>query len=207
MGKPASLPGFQSPAVGFEQPFEMLQACHERVQRSLDLLRRLTAHIDAHGHDAASRSAAADVLRYFDLAAPLHHEDEELHVFPALAASPDAGVRQAIATLRDDHRRMAERWARARLVLLAWRDQPQPPAPERPEFAAPEPPAPPPAPAEKKTSKRRKAKAAEEPAPAPAAVPAVADAAPSGQPDLTLEQLRPAVDEVLAPADQAVSVP
>ncbi len=84
---------------------------------------------------------------------------------------------------------------------------PQPPAPERPEFAAPEPPAPPPAPAEKKTGKRRKAKAAEEPAPAPAAVPAVADAAPSGQPDLTLEQLRPAVDEVLAPADQAVSVP
>ena len=130
MGKPASLPGFQSPAVGFEQPFEMLQACHERVQRSLDLLRRLTAHIDAHGHDAASRSAAADVLRYFDLAAPLHHEDEELHVFPALAASPDAGVRQAIATLRDDHRRMAERWSRARLVLLAWRDQPQPPAPD-----------------------------------------------------------------------------
>jgi len=130
LGKPASLPGFQSPAVGFEQPFEMLQACHKRVQRSLDLLRRLTAHIDAHGHDAASRSAAADVLRYFDLAAPLHHEDEELHVFPALAASPDAGVRQAIATLRDDHRRMAERWARARLVLLAWRDQPQPPAPD-----------------------------------------------------------------------------
>lgn len=80
-------------------------------------------------------------------------------------------------------------------------------APERPEFAAPEPPAPPPAPAEKKTSKRRKAKAAEEAVPAPAATPTAPDAAPSGQPDLTLEQLRPAVDNVLPPADQAVSVP
>ena len=81
------------------------------------------------------------------------------------------------------------------------------PAPERPEFAVPEPPAPPPAPAEKKTSKRRKAKAAEETASVPAAVPPAPDASPSGQPDLTLQQLRPAVDEVLTPADQAVSVP
>lgn len=122
MGIPANLPGLRSPAVGFEQPFEMLVACHERVQRSLDLLRRLIAHIHTHGHDAASRSATADVLRYFDLAAPLHHEDEELHVFPALADSPDAALREAIATLRDDHLRMAERWARARPVLLDWRD-------------------------------------------------------------------------------------
>jgi len=135
LGNSASLPGFQSPAVGFEQPFGMLHACHERVQRSLDLLGRLVAHVQAHGHDAASRSAAADVLRYFDLAAPLHHEDEELHVFPALAASPDVALRQAIARLRDDHVQMAERWARARVVLLAWRDDPAPPAPDEPTRA------------------------------------------------------------------------
>ena len=65
------------PAVGFDEPFEMLEACHERVQRSLALLARLIAHVDAHGHDEKSRSAAHDVLRYFELAAPHHHEDEE----------------------------------------------------------------------------------------------------------------------------------
>jgi len=113
--------------VGFEQPFEMLQACHERVQRSLDLLQRLVAHIDAQGHDAASRSAAADVLRYFDLAAPLHHEDEELHVFPLLADSADAGLRAAVARLRDEHARMGALWERLRGVLLAWRDDPAAP--------------------------------------------------------------------------------
>ena len=35
-----SLPGMRSPGAGFDQPFEMLDACHDRVRRSLDLLRR-----------------------------------------------------------------------------------------------------------------------------------------------------------------------
>jgi hypothetical protein len=59
-----ALPGFDSPAIGFEQPFEMLEACHDRVRRSLALLGRLIEHIDRHGHDDKSRGAASDVLRY-----------------------------------------------------------------------------------------------------------------------------------------------
>jgi hemerythrin-like domain-containing protein len=122
-GAPArggAFPGFDSPAVGFEQPFEMLGACHERVRRSLALLGRLTLHIDAHGHDVNSRSAAADVLRYFDLAAPLHHQDEERHVFPALADSDDAGLTVAVAGLRADHARMEALWAHLRTTLVEW---------------------------------------------------------------------------------------
>ena len=122
MGKSPSLPGFNAPAVGFEQPFEMLLACHERVSRTLDLLRRLVDHIEGSGHDAQSRAAAADVLRYFDIAAPLHHEDEELHVFPALASSTDTRIRAAIADLQRDHNRMAARWADLRGALVQWRD-------------------------------------------------------------------------------------
>ena len=34
-----------APAATFEQPFEMLVACHERVIRTLDLLQRLRAHL------------------------------------------------------------------------------------------------------------------------------------------------------------------
>ncbi len=113
-------PGFDSPAVGFGQPFELLEACHERVQRSLALLGRLIAHIDAHGHDANSRSAAADVLRYFDVAAPLHHQDEELHVFPMLADADDVDLVAAVAGLRADHARMEALWAGLRLALLTW---------------------------------------------------------------------------------------
>ncbi|RRD57749.1 hemerythrin domain-containing protein [Comamonadaceae bacterium OH2545_COT-014] len=119
-----ALPGFSTPAVSFEQPFEMLHACHERVQRSLNLLERIVAHVDAHGHDAQSRAAVADVLRYFDLAAPHHHEDEERHVFPLLLAhAPSAAVRQAVATLQADHARMTAQWAALRPRLLAWQQE------------------------------------------------------------------------------------
>ncbi len=118
------LPGFHSPAASFDQPFDMLHACHERVQRSLHLLQRIVAHVDAHGHDAQSRSACADVLRYFDLAAPLHHEDEERHVFPPLRQHADARVREAVATLQAEHIQMHAQWQRLRPVLLAWRDNP-----------------------------------------------------------------------------------
>lgn len=130
MGQTHALPGFEGPAVGFEQPFDMLEACHERVRRSLALLGRVMAHVERHGHDAQSRSAVADVLRYFDLAAPLHHEDEERHVFPALMGCGDARVQEAVRGLQADHEAMAARWAEARAVLLSWRDAPAPPLPD-----------------------------------------------------------------------------
>lgn len=123
----STLPGFETPAVGFEQPFEMLEACHERVQRSLALLRRLVDHVDANGHDAQSRAAARDVLRYFDIAAPHHHEDEERHVFPRLLASGDAALAPLVRRLQDEHRRMAALWARLRVPLQGWTgEQPGP---------------------------------------------------------------------------------
>jgi hemerythrin-like domain-containing protein len=108
-----------APAAGFDQPFEMLEACHERVRRMLALLGRLRAHLAEHGADAPAREAARDVMRYFDLAAPLHHADEELHVFPVLAASGDAGLAGLAGRLAADHRRMAGDWAVVRADLAA----------------------------------------------------------------------------------------
>ncbi|MGQ0709674.1 MAG: hemerythrin domain-containing protein [Rhodoferax sp.] len=132
-----ALPGFSSPAVGFDQPHEMLKACHERVQRSLDLLQRLVQHLLDHGHDPASRSAAQDVLRYFDQAAPLHHEDEELHLFPVLLAHGDADVQAAVRRLQDDHLHMHTQWQQVRQHLLAWAqaDAPAPSAQQQHDIA------------------------------------------------------------------------
>ncbi len=95
----------------------MLAACHERVQRSLDLLRRLHAHVLERGVDAQARDAAADVLRYFDKAGPAHHEDEERHVLPRLRA---AGLADMADRLHADHGEMTRLWAQLREPLLAW---------------------------------------------------------------------------------------
>jgi hemerythrin-like domain-containing protein len=107
-----------SPAAGFEQPFEMLAACHERMQRMLALLERLRAHLPTHGADTQAQQAARDVMRYFDQAAPQHHRDEELHVFPPLLESGDARVTAVVQQLLWEHAQMEARWRTARAVLL-----------------------------------------------------------------------------------------
>lgn len=98
----------------------MLGACHERVQRSLDLLGRLIEHVDAHGHDASSRSAAHDVLRYFTLAAPLHHQDEELHLFARLLSHGTADVVMHVERLQQEHREMEMLWHAIEPTLQVW---------------------------------------------------------------------------------------
>ncbi|MBK1613718.1 cation-binding protein [Rubrivivax gelatinosus] len=107
----------EGPSVGFEAPFEMLEACHDRVERTLALLERLLVHLDRLGVvDEQARHAARDVMRYFDLAAPKHHEDEERHVFPALREQGQAALADR---LQAEHGEMAAQWARLRPTLAA----------------------------------------------------------------------------------------
>jgi len=95
----------------------MLVACHERVNRSLELLHRLQAHLADKGLDEDARQAARDVLRYFDIAAPLHHQDEELHVFPPLLQGSNPELHKIVNKLMNDHRAMEIRWSAARTTL------------------------------------------------------------------------------------------
>jgi hemerythrin-like domain-containing protein len=98
----------------------MLHACHERVRRSLELLLKVCRRVEAGRVDESVRRGAADVVRYFDTAAPQHHEDEEQHIFPRLLAeSPDARVRAAVRRLQEDHLWMEAQWARLRTPLAA----------------------------------------------------------------------------------------
>lgn len=119
MRSPSPFPGLHSPAAGFDEPFEVLAACHDRVRRSLNLLQRLADHAARHGADAQARDAARDVARYFSVAAPAHHEDEERHVLPLLLASPDEALQAAAERLLADHERIRAAWARLEPLLQA----------------------------------------------------------------------------------------
>ena len=75
---------------------------------------RLEEYLQRHGSDTQAQDAATDVLRYFDLAAPLHHEDEERHVLPVLRAVGQAAIADA---LQADHIQMSADWAAIRADL------------------------------------------------------------------------------------------
>lgn len=97
-------------APALDEPIEMLEACHDRIEAQLQTLERLLAYLPGHGADQQARQAAQAILRYFDLAGPNHHEDEERDLFPALAAlagDESATVDALIKDLLTDHVGMA----------------------------------------------------------------------------------------------------
>ena len=83
----------------------------------LDLLDRARTHALAKGCDANLSSAFTDVMRYFDLAAPQHHLDEELHVFPIVLAKGIQSQKEIVRVLIQDHETMAHLWQNVRSIL------------------------------------------------------------------------------------------
>ncbi|MFL6672741.1 MAG: pyridoxamine 5'-phosphate oxidase [Massilia sp.] len=99
---------------GFDQPIAVLKHCHGRIRKQLATLEKLLSHLPEHGADEQARQAAQAVLRYFDKAAHLHHEDEEQDLIPmlrAVAQGEDAATLQALApVILQDHKDMDALW-------------------------------------------------------------------------------------------------
>jgi len=107
----------------FDQPLEMLAACHERIEEKLAVLERLGPHLEKSGCDAEASAAAQSVLRYFDTAGVYHHQDEDQDLFPLLrvraAAQGRPEIAAAIDELEREHETMDAQWRRLRQRLLA----------------------------------------------------------------------------------------
>lgn len=101
-------------APGFDRPIDVLAHCHTRIRKQLATLNKLLAHLPNHGADVDAQQAAHAVLRYFNDAAPLHHEDEEDSLLPQLeiiASGEDASQLQDILPrLLKEHREMERLW-------------------------------------------------------------------------------------------------
>ncbi|MBQ5949988.1 pyridoxamine 5'-phosphate oxidase [Massilia sp. ST3] len=102
------------PAPDFGQPIAVLKHCHGRIRKQLGTLERMLSHLPEHGADEQARQAASAVLKYFDKAAHLHHEDEEQDLIPmlrAVAQGEDAATLQALApVILQDHKDMDALW-------------------------------------------------------------------------------------------------
>ncbi|MDE2600547.1 MAG: hemerythrin domain-containing protein [Rhodocyclaceae bacterium] len=126
------------PETDDERPLELLYACHERVRRFTTTAGRLAGHVASHGADAEAQEAARNVLRYFDLALPNHHIDEEEDVFPALRGLADPALDKAIDELLAQHDTLGAAWRGVRpwLVSIAAGETPAQAPQELPAFVS-----------------------------------------------------------------------
>ena len=87
-----------------------LDTCHRETLRMLTELSALVARLDTIGADSRARAMAAAIDKHFSVTMREHHEDEERHVFPALAADGNDETRQAVARLQQDHSWLDADW-------------------------------------------------------------------------------------------------
>ena len=109
-------------APGFDDPLEMLEACHGRIRAQCGTLQKLQQYLPLHGCDGQARQAAQAILRYFDTAGQHHHEDEENDLFPALRGTMNVEAGELVGRLLQEHRGMEAAWQRLRSLLLAVAD-------------------------------------------------------------------------------------
>lgn len=105
--------------ASFAEPMSMLLACHQKVRRYARLCQRLAEHVAAQGANQEAAITASNILRYFNVAAPLHHQDEDEDLYPALLALQEPALGMAIAQLGQEHHLLAVYWQQ----LVPWLSQ------------------------------------------------------------------------------------
>lgn len=102
-------------APDFSQPIAVLKHCHDRIRKQLQTLQNLLTHLPQHGADVDAQKAAQAVLKYFNNAAHLHHQDEEHNLLPMLQATArdaDASLLAELAPgILAGHEQMDRDWS------------------------------------------------------------------------------------------------
>jgi len=109
----------------FDQPIELMMDCHRRIERFLDVLRKVADRYTAQPLDTEGREALETALNYFSSAAPRHTADEEVSLFPRMRRMDDPRVEQAMAKidrLESDHRNAETAHARLDELGRTWCD-------------------------------------------------------------------------------------
>lgn len=96
-------------APTWDDPIEMLYACHGKVKQFCQQLHLLHDHLAQHGCDATAEQAIYQISQYFNRSAPLHHQDEEEDLFPALVSYYPLAQKQ-IDDLQQQHITLHQNW-------------------------------------------------------------------------------------------------
>ncbi|URL05851.1 hemerythrin domain-containing protein [Avibacterium sp. 21-595] len=104
--------------ASWNEPIEMLYACHGKVKMFCRQLNILPSYLEKNGNIQAVQKDVQQILNYFNVAAPLHHDDEEKDFFPALLKyCPQA--KADVARLASQHETLHQNWASLSVQLDA----------------------------------------------------------------------------------------
>lgn len=106
-------------APTFDDPLEMLRACHGRIEAQCVTLNKLVVHLSSQGNDEQAKQAARAILRYFDTAGQYHHQDEEKDIFPQLIATHHEIATALVTRLLLEHQGLEAAWRNLRPLLMA----------------------------------------------------------------------------------------
>ncbi|MCF7521223.1 hemerythrin domain-containing protein [Neisseria sp. ZJ106] len=100
---------FETRSVTFAEPIEMLYACHGKVRRFCRQVGMLSAYLEENGCNDVVLQSIRSIRQYFDVAAPLHHQDEENDFFPLLLRyAPQA--QEGVDELLRQHAALHDNW-------------------------------------------------------------------------------------------------
>lgn len=116
-----------SKSVSWDEPIDMLYACHGKIKRFCHELTLLPNYLSQYGYTAAVHDSITRILTYFNTAAVLHHQDEEQQFFPTLLEyAPQA--RQTIEQLEHQHQQLHSAWEKLSVQLNQLIQCQQPPS-------------------------------------------------------------------------------
>ena len=105
------------PDLAIDDPMALLTACHDKVRHFCGLLDRLGAHVLAQGSDITAQEAATAIRRYFEMAAPLHHDDEDIDLYPALVRR-QPGLSELARQIGQEHTELNRQWTTVQAWLM-----------------------------------------------------------------------------------------
>jgi hemerythrin-like domain-containing protein len=101
--------GLTETLPGFDQPLALLKACHTKILAHCDLLEELLARLGEAGREEEVRGAARKAVNYFSTSARLHHQDEEIDLFPLLIRQ-SLKLADLVHGLKQEHRQLDALW-------------------------------------------------------------------------------------------------
>jgi hemerythrin-like domain-containing protein len=106
------------PDSGFDDPIGMLQDCHRRIERFLDILCLVAERAHTRSLTGEELSAVHTALQYFHVGGQRHTADEEGSLFPRLRA--DAATLEVLDRLQHDHQDAAGLHESVDSLYTAW---------------------------------------------------------------------------------------